>query len=341
MRSIYSAIFLLLIAISSFAQDGAQQFASLGDLKLESGEVLRDCRVGYRTFGKLAADKSNAILFPTWFSGTTKMLVGEVGPGKLVDPATYFVITVDALSNGVSSSPSNSKLQPRQQFPKITIRDMVNSQYRLLTEVLHVSHLKAVMGDSMGGMQTFQWMVSYPDFMDKAIPIVGSPRVAAYDLLLWRGEMEAVKSDPKWKDGNYSEQPGVAAIAYLETMTITTPADYNKIVTREKIDASIKQAKEDTAAFDGNDRVRQLEAIMGLDVSMPFGGSMEKAAAAVKAKVLVIVGRNDHTVTPGPALTFAKLLNAEVLELQGDCGHVAPDCEIKITSATIARFLAK
>jgi len=124
-------------------------------------------------------------------------------------------------------------------------------------------------------------------------------------------------------------------------MTITTPADYNKNVTREKIDASIKQAKEDTAAFDGNDRVRQLEAIMGLDVSMPFGGSMEKAAAAVKAKVLVIVGRNDHTVTPGPALTFAKLLNAEVLELQGDCGHVAPDCEIKITSATIARFLAK
>ena len=177
--------------------------------------------------------------------------------------------------------------------------------------------------------------------MDKAIPIVGSPRVAAYDLLLWRGEMEAVKSDPKWKDGNYSEQPGVAAIAYLETMTITTPADYNKNVTREKIDASIKQAKEDTAAFDGNDRVRQLEAIMGLDVSMPFGGSMEKAAAAVKAKVLVIVGRNDHTVTPGPALTFAKLLNAEVLELQGDCGHVAPDCEIKTTSATIARFLAK
>ena len=84
------------------------QFASLGEFRLESGEVLRDCRIGYRTFGKLNASKSNAVLFPTWASGTSEQLKSNVGSGRLVDDATYYVIAVDALGNGVSSSPSNT-----------------------------------------------------------------------------------------------------------------------------------------------------------------------------------------------------------------------------------------
>jgi hypothetical protein len=98
-----------LLAAPSFAQE--LRFAELGDFRLVSGEVIHDCRLGYRTFGKLNAEKSNAVLFPTWFTGTTENLVGLIGPGKLVDP--------DALGNGVSSSPSNSKQQPRMRFPSI------------------------------------------------------------------------------------------------------------------------------------------------------------------------------------------------------------------------------
>ena len=147
----------------------------------KAGEVLRDARIGYRTAGKLNAERSNGILFPTWFTGNTEQLftTGAVAP---VDTSRFFLIAVDALANGTSSSPSNTDGQAGQAFPMVTIRDMVNSQRRLLTEVLGVRHLHAVMGISMGGMQTFEWITAYPGFMDRAVPIVGSPRLGSYDL---------------------------------------------------------------------------------------------------------------------------------------------------------------
>src|SRR5687767_12828201 len=111
-RNIFPALRLclslpLFVAVA-FAQE--QQFANIGDLKLQNGGVIRQCRVGYRTFGTLAADKSNVIIFLTWASGTTEQLKSNFGPGKLIDSSRYFVIAIDALGNGVSSSPSNSRL---------------------------------------------------------------------------------------------------------------------------------------------------------------------------------------------------------------------------------------
>ena len=158
------------------AQHGAQLIASLGDLTLESGQVIHDCRIGYRTYGRLDAAKSNAILFPTWFGGTTEQLAGNFGSGKTIDTGKYFVIAVDAIGNGVSSSPSNSRTQPRLKFPRFSIRDMVESQHRLVTEVLHLNHLRAVIGISMGGMQTFEWMVGVSGFHGPRRSIVGQLR---------------------------------------------------------------------------------------------------------------------------------------------------------------------
>ena len=296
---------LALLASTAVAQD--QQFAQLGDFKLESGEVIRDCRIGYRTFGKLNDDKSNAILFPTWAGGTSEQAKSNFGPGKLIDTDKYYVIAVDALSNGVSSSPSNSKLQPRMSFPKFTFRDLVNTQHELLTRVLHLNHVKAVMGVSMGGMQTFQWLVSYPDFMDKAIPIVGSPQLAPYDLVLWQIQIDAIMNDRGWNNGNYTVNPARAAEFEFGALLLTTPDDYNKKKTRQQTFEELAKANK-TGGSDANDKIRQAQAMMALDVSLPFGGSMERAAAAVKAKVFVIVARLDHVVTPGPALEFARLL---------------------------------
>jgi homoserine O-acetyltransferase len=336
-------IFLLALLFHhlAFAQDGQQQFAALGDFKLESGEVIHDCKVGYRTLGQLSSDKSNAILFPTWFTGTSSQLVTLVGPGKIADSSKYYVILVDALSDGVSTSPSNSQAQPRMKFPKITIRDMVNSQHQMLTQNFHINHLKAVTGISMGGMQTFQWMVSYPDFMDKAIPIVGSPRLAPFDLLLWRTENDAIMSDPAWNNGEYKEQPALELLAGLEGLAIETPEKFNQDTTREKLPEWFEQTRKDVSNFDANNHIRQSQAMIAHDVSAPFGGSMDRAAAAVKAKVLVVVSLSDHMVTPGPALDFARLLNAEVLELRSNCGHIAPGCETEKAGAVIASFMEK
>jgi homoserine O-acetyltransferase len=321
-------------------QAGVQQFASLGDFKLTSGETLVDCQLGYRTLGTLNADKSNAILFPTWYGGTTEQLAGNAAPGGLADSSKYFVILVDALGNGVSSAPSNSKAQPRMKFPRISMRDMVNAEHEMLVKVLHIDHLRAVMGISMGGMQTFQWMVSYPEFMDKAIPIVGSPRQTAFDLEHWQADNEAIMADPAWKGGDYASMPPLALRAKLNGMMMTTPERFNETNTREQVLASFQKPAENTSD-DPNNHIRQAEAMMSLDVSDVFGGDMSKAAAAVKAKVLVVSSKQDHMVVPAPALAFAKQIGAEVLLLDGNCGHLATSCESGKMVPVVQAFLSK
>ena len=341
MRSSSFLFVFLLMCASLLGVSQEQQFANLGNFNLESGEVIRDCRIGYRTFGHLNADESNVILFPTWASGTTEQLASNVGAGNLADSSKYYVILVDALSNGVSSSPSNSQLQPHMMFPKITIHDMVATQHELLTKVLHIDHVKAVMGISMGGMQAFQWMVQYPDFMDEAIPIVGAPRVAPYSLLHLQAGIDAIKNDPGWQRGDYTKNPAREAEYEFGGLLLTTPEHFNQTHTREQVLQEIAQARESMGGFDADDKIRQSEAMMALDVSVPFGGSMEKAAAAVKAKVLVIVAKRDHAATPGPAIEFAQLLHSELLELDDECGHQYGGCENARVVQAVAEFLGR
>ena len=325
-----------------FAQE--LHFADLGDFRLESGATIHNCRVAYRTLGKLNAEKSNAVLFPTWFGGTTQNLVPLVGPGKLIDSSKYFVILVDALGDGVSTSPSNSDTQPHMKFPSIAIRDMVNSQHQLAQDVLHIPHLRAVMGISMGGMQSFQWMVAYPDFMDCVIPIVGSPKLTSYDLLLWQSGIHAIQADADWKSGDYTSPPeaGLRTLADIEALAIQTPG-YRVAQTKPQDFRKFLDDRESGSihGFDANNWIRQAQAMMAHDVSRPFGGDMSKAAAAVKARVLVVVGLQDHMVNPTPALAFARILGASTMELDSNCGHVVTDCEQTKIATAIAQFLGK
>jgi homoserine O-acetyltransferase len=302
--------------------DAQQQFADLGACKLENGQQITGCKLGYRTFGKLNADRSNAVLFPSYFSGTSSSLAGFVGADSLVDPSKYFVIAVDAFGDGVSSSPSNSASQPGPLFPAFTTRDMVSAEYRLATETLGLKHLHAVMGISMGGMQTFEWMVDYPGFMDEAIPIVGSPRLTGYDLLLWHTEEDALRSDPAWQNGHYAQRPPMGLVDAIHIMNLTTPANYARAHPPENFAADYAAYyTTGILPFDANDWLSQLEAMIHHDVT--HSGSMNDAESRVKARVLVVVAAQDHMVNPLPAEDFAKAIGAKVFVLDSDYGHIS------------------
>ena len=317
--------FLFLSIVPALAQQ--QQFGEIGDLKLVSGEVLRECRVGYRTFGKLDDVKSNAIVYPTWANGRTEQMEG--GTAWLVN-AGYYVIAIDALSNGVSSSPSNNRLQPRMEFPKMGMRDIVESQYALLTRVLRLDHVRAVMGVSMGGMQAFQWAVAYPDFMDKVVAIAGSPRLAPYDLLHWQTQIDAIKNDRLWNNGDYTENPARAFEYEIGAMILTSPEYYNAHTTREQVFSEIAKSRDHYSGPDANNKIRQIEAMIALDAA---------DASPVKARMFIVVSRNDHTVSPGPALQFADRLGVAPFILDNACGHSLHLCPDNGMGTAILQFL--
>lgn len=322
--------------------DGAQQIATLSDFKLQSGAVVHDFRVGYRTLGKLNAAKSNAILWPTWLGGRSEELLQFIGSGNVVDSTKYFVILVDSIGNGVSTSPSNSSSQPRMKFPKFTIRDMVEAEHRLVTEVLRLGHLHAVMGLSMGGMQAFEWAVVYPEFMDLTVPMAGSPQSTSYDKLLWTSEISAIELDPAWNNGN-PQGPltrGIALAEEIDSMNVTSPAyrtAHSKTDDFEDFLAEIRKSAsaEPSAVID---QVRQRQAIMSLDIPREYGVPLEQIAQRVRSKVLVIVSPQDHMVNPGPATTFAKALGAPVVTLDSPCGHRSLLCVS--VGPIVAQFLA-
>jgi homoserine O-acetyltransferase len=299
------------LSLSALACGPGQRTAYLGDLPLESGQVLRDCSLGYRTFGRLDETASNAVLLLPWFMGRSADLSRHVGPGRLLDSTRYFVIAVDALGNGVSTSPSNSRAQPGDEFPRYTVGDAVEAQHRLLTRELGIAHVRAVVGTSMGGMQVFQWMTAHPLFMDKAVSVVGSPRVPAEDRRRWLERSASVRAEPPWRR---------AAAALLRFQPL---------------------AALETLRFDAIDYARQAEALMSTDVSSAFGGSLEQAAATVRARALVVVSARDEVVDPQAAREFAGLIGAQLLELDGRCGHDAPSCEKRVLWPAVDRFLAQ
>jgi homoserine O-acetyltransferase len=285
-------------------------------LKLESGQTVAVCRVGYRTFGTLNADMSNAVLFPTWFSGKSEDLVGFMGAGQLVDTTKYFAVAVDALGNGVSCGAGSGR---------VTIGDMVRSQHRLMTEKFGISQLHAVMGISMGGMQTFEWITAFPGFMKKAVPIIGSPKLTSVDLLLWQAELSAIEAV---RAAGGEPRTAMPAVLAMHRFALTTPAEHvEKTAAEEFVSLQARLEQDAKTGMDPLDWAAQLRAMMAQDVARNYGGSMEKAGAAVRAQVLVVVAAQDHMVNPGPALRMAARSGFSVLRLSGNCGHMATSCE--------------
>ena len=326
------ALAFVLFCTSLFAAD--QQFFELKNLKLVSGETVASCRVGYRTFGTLNAAQDNAVAFTTWFSGKSSDLEQFFGPDKLIDTSKYFGVAIDALANGVSCSPSNVP-----GLPQVAIADMVQAEYRVLTEGLGLKSVHAVVGISMGGMQTFEWIARYPNFMRKAVPIIGSPKLTTADLLLWQAELSAIEAAEKC---HCDLRGAMLAVQAMHRFALRTPeywatskddADWNKVKQELRAEAA--------GGMDPVDWAAQLRAMMTQDVAANADGSMQRAAASVRAKTLIVVSVQDHMVNPGPALRFAEGAKAAVLKLTGNCGHMATGCESPKMTPAVRAFLAQ
>lgn len=337
MKSRFSLFFTLFFTVITLNAQSVQQFSELGNFKLVSGETIYKCKIGYRTFGTLNADKSNTVLFPTWFGGKSEHLAKLIGPDNLVDSDKYFVVAVDALGNGVSSSPSNSEYQSNRNFPEISIEDMVNSQYKLLTEHLGINKLYGIIGGSMGGMQVFQWVVSYPEFMEKAVAYVGSPKMTSFDILLWQAELNAIQQG--WHCGQ-SEQEIVKTVAAIHTLMARTP-QYRIEKTKPEEVSQVLAGTYDSYSkfFNSYDWALLLKAIMMQDVTKNFNGSIEAAAKKVKTKLFVITSSKDLMVNSMPASEFAELADAETYNFDNDCGHLAPGCEMETFIEIVSDFL--
>ncbi len=330
---------VLLLLWGSLAFAGNQQFADLGNFRLLNGQTIQQCRIGYRTYGTLNAQKNNAILFPTWFGGQSEHLGRLIGPDKLIDSSKYFIIAVDALGNGISSSPSNSAGQPGENFPRFTIADMVRSQYKLLVHHLHINHLFAVIGGSMGGMQTFEWMVRYPNFMDKAIPYVGTPKFGSYDILEWRQVLNMIKIGKRYHIPSDSIRGMLNAFTHL---LVRTPRWIATHYRPQEMDSVFNRFfAGEPCVFTNDNFAAQVRAMLSHDVSKPYGGNLQKAAQRVKAKVFIIQVSTDHMVNPLNALTFARYLSAKTLILDSPCGHLGIGCNLKKVGQAIAEFLAE
>jgi homoserine O-acetyltransferase len=326
--------------LSMQAQESPQKIANLGQCKLDNGQVIEDCRIGYRTFGTLNAAGDNAVLVPTSMHGNSGELTPLFGDGSsplhLVDTTRFFGIAVDAFGNGVSSSPSNSTTQPGAEFPHFTLQDCVRAQYRLATEVLHLQHLHAVTGISMGGEQTFVWAVMYPKYFDLAAPILGTPRETTFDLLTKQIQMDAIQSAPGYDDGHYTTEPDLRLANLIDSLVVVTPKYRNELTSWDKAAAYIHRAETSDHA-DANDRLWQLDAVRHLDV---IGDrTIAEAARAGGPHFLVIVNEYDHTVNPQPALDWATAAGAPTYVSPVNCGHSMMNCDAAAVSSRVRTFL--
>jgi homoserine O-acetyltransferase len=298
--SVALGLLLPLPAAAHTPQQPPHQLFGEGDLRLESGEVIKDFSISYVTHGKLNEKKSNAILMVTALGGNHHRIDFMIGPGKALDPDKYFIICTDAIGNGLTTSPSNSKAQARMSFPRFAIRDMVESQYRLLKEKFGIDHVVAVVGPSMGGMQALQWGVSHSDYMDALVAMVPLARTPAWSVAVVEATRKAIMNDPAWKDGNYDAPPEKGVRLWrdiLNLLSARTP-DMYAAQFKNGTDVLPWMEAQETAVlkgFDANDYICQTWAYERHDVGTTpgFGGDTAKALASIRAKTLILTGTKD------------------------------------------------
>ncbi len=274
---------------------------TLSNFQFDSGDVLPELRLHYTSLGTPRRDAAdvvrNAVLIMHGTGGSGQQFLGEdfagvlFGPGQLLDAEQYYIILPDGIGHGASSKPSAGL---RADFPVYGYHDMVRAQYQLVTEGLGVNHLRLVMGTSMGGMHTWLWGQTYPDFMDCLLPLASMPaEIAGRNRMTRRMIIDAIRTDPDWQDGQYSEQPrGLITAVYVLLFMTSVPRQWQKEApTRDEADALLHAKVADYLnRLDANDFLYQMAASHDYD---PAPG-----LARIKAPLLAINSADDQVNPP-------------------------------------------
>lgn len=264
------------------------------DFRFHTGEVMPELRIHYRTVGNPSGEPV-LVLHGTAGSGATMMtpaFAGELfGPGQPLDASRYFIVIPDAIGTGKSTRPSEGL---RTRFPRYNYDDMVMAQWRLVTEGLGIRHLRLVIGNSMGGMQTWLWAQRWPGFMDIAVPMASLPApMSGRNWMMRRLLVESIRSDPDYQDGNYTRQPRAAQVASVFFATGTSGGNWGHFKaapTREKGDELVKQRVTGPFTGDANDLVYQWESSYDYD-ALP---GLER----IQARLLAINAADDERNPP-------------------------------------------
>jgi homoserine O-acetyltransferase len=320
---------------------------AIAEFHTEGGATLPKAVIVYGTYGKLNADRSNAVLLPSHYMANRNGYTWLIGADKALDPGKLFLITTELFGNGGSSSPSNTQ-EPFHgpRFPVMTIRDNVEAVHRLLTEGLKITHLRAVVGFSMGAQQAFQWAVSYPDFADRIVATSGTAKTWPHGIVRLEGQIAALTADAEFNGGDYAAPPkkGLAAFGMVWAAWLYSQEWWRRELWRGQGNSFEEVMNRFRTRFsaDANDYILQARTWERHDVSK--GGDLAKTLAGIKVPLLYMPSETDLYFPIGDARYEAQFIpKVTLLPIPSWWGHTAGaasnPADAKFLNENIGKFL--
>jgi homoserine O-acetyltransferase len=329
----------------------------ISNFKTESGVTLPQAKVVYGTFGHLNAARDNVVLLPSHYMATLQGYGWLMGSDRALDTSKLFLVATELFGNGRSSSPSNTP-EPYHgtRFPVTTIRDNVEAVHRLLTEELKVTHLRAIIGFSMGAQQAFQWAVSYPTFADKIVATSGTAKTYPHGIVRLEGQIAAITTDVAFQNGEYTAQPtkGLECFATVWLAWLFSQEWWRKELWREMsppgttFDQFVQNLRTHfIPGADANNLILQMRTWAKHDVGTTpgFGGDVGRALRSIKVPFLYMPSETDLYFPIGDARYEAEFIPgvtlAPIPSLWGHtAGAASNPADGKFLNDTISKFLA-
>ena len=319
----------------------------LGAFQLQRGITLPGAKLVYQTYGTLAPDKSNAVLYPTSYGAHHTDIDWLIGPGKILDPNRYFIVIPNQFGNGLSSSPSNlTEPFGRGRYPVFTHWDNVTAQQRLLEEVFGIEKLALVYGWSMGGQQALHWGAIFPERVGRIAALCTSARTSPHNKVFLEGIRATLTADPAWRDGHFTEKPlrGLRAFSRVYAGWAQSQAFYRQELWRgmgftSLEDFLIRGWEANFLRRAGEDLLSMIDTWMQSDISdnATYRGDLNRALGAITAKAVVMPSTTDLYFTAEDGAAETKLMpNAVFQPIKSDWGHRAGN---PIFNAADANFI--